>query len=305
MPDHDVCIPCVTHSWELLVLIVSDMELNEENMAALSGYLQQTLAQDSVTRKSAEKYLESIECNKNYALLLLLLVNNTDAPMHIRVCSAVTFKNFIKRNWRVVSANCSSGCRSTNRASLDHWFIVNAWLSKTQPIKGCARADQVCVFVAMNFEIIRLKVKETPHSCVLLMFSNCKHLIIRQLLNWGWNDQRGIQGYKTKLEFWLLFAWGKACDSIGPRGTLMRCLLLYYFIDIPWIWIGANLIESSCTSSRTRFWQKKISARSYPQRFTQESSFTEWRRFALYAIVDALSSSVKGGGHTRQSACGW
>ena len=80
-----------------------NMELNVENMQALSKYLQQTLSPEATERRAAEKYLEYVEGNKNYALLLLMLVDNTDAEMHIRVSAAITFKNFVKRNWRVVS----------------------------------------------------------------------------------------------------------------------------------------------------------------------------------------------------------
>ena len=75
-----------------------------ENMEALSKYLQQTLSHEASERRAAEKYLEFVEGNKNYALLLLMLLDNVDIAMHIRTSSAVTFKNFVKRNWRVVSS---------------------------------------------------------------------------------------------------------------------------------------------------------------------------------------------------------
>lgn len=50
----------------------------------------------------AEKFLESVEGNQNYPLLLLTLLEKSQENV-IRVCAAVTFKNFIKRNWRIVS----------------------------------------------------------------------------------------------------------------------------------------------------------------------------------------------------------
>lgn len=77
-----------------------------ENMEVLSKYLQQTLNQTATERRAAEKYLEFVEGNKNYALLLLMLVDHSDAAMHIRTSAAVTFKNFVKRNWRVVGLLC-------------------------------------------------------------------------------------------------------------------------------------------------------------------------------------------------------
>ena len=36
-----------------------------------------------------------------YPLLLTTLIQKTDSPLEIRVAAAITFKNFVKRNWRV------------------------------------------------------------------------------------------------------------------------------------------------------------------------------------------------------------
>lgn len=52
---------------------------------------------------SAEKFLEGVEVNQNYPLLLLNLVHKPEVDMTIRVAGAVAFKNYIKRNWPVVS----------------------------------------------------------------------------------------------------------------------------------------------------------------------------------------------------------
>uniref|UniRef100_A0A0B7B1D2 Exportin-2 n=2 Tax=Arion vulgaris TaxID=1028688 RepID=A0A0B7B1D2_9EUPU len=77
------------------------MEVTAENLKAMGGYLQQTLSPDQDIRRNAEKFLESVEGNKNYPLLLLHLMDKDDADVHIRVSSAITFKNYVKRNWRV------------------------------------------------------------------------------------------------------------------------------------------------------------------------------------------------------------
>jgi exportin-2 (importin alpha re-exporter) len=99
------------------------MELNDGNLQTLSVYLLQTLSPDADVRKpgsdffplvifipiiifvfsSAEKFLESIEGNKNYPLLLLHLVNKQDIDLSIRTSGAIVFKNFVKRNWEIVS----------------------------------------------------------------------------------------------------------------------------------------------------------------------------------------------------------
>ena len=55
----------------------------------------------------AEKYLETVEGTANYGILLLQLLTLESASSIIRTAAAVTFKNFIKRNWRIVSWNFS------------------------------------------------------------------------------------------------------------------------------------------------------------------------------------------------------
>lgn len=81
------------------------MEITDGNLQALAGYLQQTLSSEPQTRKQAEKFLESVEQNQNYGLLLLHLMDKADVELHIRVSSAIVFKNFVKRNWRVVDGD--------------------------------------------------------------------------------------------------------------------------------------------------------------------------------------------------------
>lgn len=61
----------------------------------------------------AEKFLESVEGNQNYPLLLLKLLDKSEVDQHIRVSSAITFKNYVKRNWRVVRCFLSSFLKVT------------------------------------------------------------------------------------------------------------------------------------------------------------------------------------------------
>ena len=53
---------------------------------------------------AAEKCLESLEKHPGFTTLLLDLVNNGAVDMVIRIAAVVTFKNVVKRNWRIVSA---------------------------------------------------------------------------------------------------------------------------------------------------------------------------------------------------------
>ncbi|GIX92895.1 exportin-2 [Caerostris darwini] len=78
------------------------MEISENNLNTLIGYLEHTLSADPTVRRAAEKFLESVEANENYPVLLLTLVDKADVNLTIRIASAITFKNYVKRNWRIV-----------------------------------------------------------------------------------------------------------------------------------------------------------------------------------------------------------
>ena len=44
----------------------------------------------------------SVEATPNYAALLLQLTDSDQVEMHIRLAASINFKNFVKRNWRIV-----------------------------------------------------------------------------------------------------------------------------------------------------------------------------------------------------------
>ena len=117
------------------------MEVNEANLGQLAVYLQQTLSPQAEVgkrnldrtsgwklifqqvRKPAEDFLTSVETNQNYPVLLLSLLNSEAGELNIKVtwrhamerfeefknigfflskvAGAITFKNYIKRNWKV------------------------------------------------------------------------------------------------------------------------------------------------------------------------------------------------------------
>lgn len=78
------------------------MEATPENLQALATYLTQTLSEKYEVRKPAEDYLMSVEGTPNYATLLLQLADSEQVEMHIRLAASINFKNFVKRNWRVL-----------------------------------------------------------------------------------------------------------------------------------------------------------------------------------------------------------
>jgi exportin-2 (importin alpha re-exporter) len=52
----------------------------------------------------AEKFLESVELSKNYPVLLLHLIEKDAVNGTIRVAGAIAFKNYVKRNWKIVGS---------------------------------------------------------------------------------------------------------------------------------------------------------------------------------------------------------
>ncbi|KAJ7373873.1 Exportin-2 [Desmophyllum pertusum] len=72
----------------------------DANAVALN--LQNTLSPEANVRKQAEKFLESVEGKAKYNVLLLNIVDNAAADGLIRVAAAISFKNCVKRNWRII-----------------------------------------------------------------------------------------------------------------------------------------------------------------------------------------------------------
>ena len=78
------------------------MEATPKNLQVVATYLSQTLSEKYEVRKPAEDYLVSIESTPNYAMLLLQLAESDQVELHVRLAATINFKNFVKRNWRVV-----------------------------------------------------------------------------------------------------------------------------------------------------------------------------------------------------------
>jgi len=77
------------------------MEVNNQNIHQLAAYLQQTLSPQNEVRKPAEEFLQSVEGNQNYPVLLLHLLQADGIEPNIKIAGSITFKNYIKRNWAV------------------------------------------------------------------------------------------------------------------------------------------------------------------------------------------------------------
>ncbi|XP_006881683.1 PREDICTED: exportin-2 isoform X2 [Elephantulus edwardii] len=101
------------------------MELSDANLQTLTEYLKKTLDPDPTIRRPAEKFLESVEGNQNYPLLLLTLLEKSQDSV-IKVCASVTFKNYIKRNWRIVEDEPNKICEADRvaiKANIVHLML--------------------------------------------------------------------------------------------------------------------------------------------------------------------------------------
>ena len=82
------------------------MDATPENLNALSNYLRQTMSPDAGTRKPAEQFLQQVEVQKGFPILLLTLLDSSDNDPNVltmKQAAAINFKNYIKRNWKIVS----------------------------------------------------------------------------------------------------------------------------------------------------------------------------------------------------------
>ena len=82
--------------------IEQTMEATPENVQILVTYLTQTLSPDYAVRKPAEDSLMAVEKQAGYSLLLLQLVESEQVDVSVRLAAVINFKNFVKRNWRIV-----------------------------------------------------------------------------------------------------------------------------------------------------------------------------------------------------------
>ncbi|CAG9813279.1 unnamed protein product [Phaedon cochleariae] len=109
------------------------MEISDENLQTLARYLQQTLSPDVNIRRPAEKFLEGVEVNQNYPLILLNLIHKPGVDMTIRIAGAVAFKNYIKRNWQVEEDQVDR-IHESDRAAVKN-LIVTLMLSSPESIQ--------------------------------------------------------------------------------------------------------------------------------------------------------------------------
>lgn len=78
------------------------MEVTPENVQTLVTYLTQTLSPDYAVRKPAEDCLLAVEKQAGYCILLLQLAESEQVDLPIRLAAVINFKNFVKRNWRIL-----------------------------------------------------------------------------------------------------------------------------------------------------------------------------------------------------------
>lgn len=126
------------------------MELSEQNFASLQKYLYDTLNPDINVRKPAETFLESVEVNENYPMLLLKLLTRDNVEMTIRVACAVTFKNYIKRNWHT-DEDATDRISANDRMAIKE-NIVNIMVMSPEAIQK-QLSDAVAIIGKYDFPV--------------------------------------------------------------------------------------------------------------------------------------------------------
>lgn len=96
------------------------------DIQALAEYLGNTLSEKYDIRKPAEEKLMQLEGTPNYGMLLMQIADETTLDMRLRLAAAINFKNFIKRNWRIVEdqpTKISSHDREVIKRSIVNYML--------------------------------------------------------------------------------------------------------------------------------------------------------------------------------------
>ena len=73
-----------------------------DNIQALAECLGHTLSEKYDIRKPSEEKLMQLEGTSGYGMLLMQIADGATVDMRLRLAAAINFKNFVKRNWRIV-----------------------------------------------------------------------------------------------------------------------------------------------------------------------------------------------------------
>eukprot|EP00055_Hartaetosiga_balthica_P015322 m.89700 g.89700 ORF g.89700 m.89700 type:complete len:956 (+) comp8838_c0_seq2:127-2994(+) len=73
--------------------------MSDETEQMMVECLQQTLSQNGQARREAEKYLESVDHNEGFLMLLVRVMVRDDVDKTVRQAASIAFKNCIKRRW--------------------------------------------------------------------------------------------------------------------------------------------------------------------------------------------------------------
>ena len=112
------------------------LDMNPADIEAISVKLQETLSPDANVRKTAEKYLQSMESTTGYGVLLLSLVSNETKNEVIRTSGALYFKNFVSKNWVTEGSDIVGPAKITenDRQSIRS-LIVNLMLTSPEKVQ--------------------------------------------------------------------------------------------------------------------------------------------------------------------------
>ena len=104
------------------------------NIEQLINCLMQTLSHDINVRKPAENFIESCSNKPGYSQQLLQLIERPNIDATVKLCAAISFKNFIKKYWTVSNDDDVDMINANDRMYCKN-IIVNLMLNSDKKIQ--------------------------------------------------------------------------------------------------------------------------------------------------------------------------
>ncbi|KAA8497135.1 Exportin-2 [Porphyridium purpureum] len=108
---------------------------SQEMVVQVGSWIEASLSPDATTRRQAEHMLQASEGAAGFAVVLLQLMANESAALHVRQAAAVYFKNLAKRKWEDLPEQDRTGVKEVLiRVMLSSPLAVRRQLSEVMAI---------------------------------------------------------------------------------------------------------------------------------------------------------------------------
>lgn len=224
----------------------------------MSQCLLQTLSPKIEERKPAEKYIESCESQEGFCQILLQLIGATDQDETVKLCAAIAFKNFIKKNWAHLDDSTKDKISQTDRDFIKNIILDLMLKSENQMQKQLSEAVSIIGqsdFPVKWSNLTESMVAKIKEACTQLNFVQINGILqTAEILFKRYDYEAKSQGLWEEIKFVLdtfakpfteLFVW--IIDLIpnhvdNPKNiklifhSLVHCAKIFYSLnyqDIP------------------------------------------------------------------------